>query len=402
MCQYFYPETISSASLPTATATHLSQEGYSVEVLCGYPAGYSSRDLSRREEYLGIVINRVRYITESQKTRFGRLLKFFTFILAISVRFCFLRKFRTIIVYSNPPVIPIVASFASRIFRNKVVFVCYDVYPEIAYATSKLREGELLSKIMEYVNREVFRNSTRVIALSQDMSRFLLFNRPSMTVDKIVVIPNWHEDNKSNKRNSAFAEYIKSMRNGKMSDSFIVSYFGNMGIAQDMDTIINAIRLLRCETDIRFLFAGHGEKMQELKRIVSNEHLYNVDVFDFLNGQDFADALNVSSCFIFSLVQGIGNYAVPSKVSSYLMAGKPVVAIVDDDMEIIRQIGSYNAGCIIGNGKSQRLAESIAFLRDNPSICIEKSLNSRRLYIEHYSREDGLKKYTRVMREILS
>ena len=40
MCQYFYPEYVSSATLPTELAEDLIEKGLSVDILCGYPKEY--------------------------------------------------------------------------------------------------------------------------------------------------------------------------------------------------------------------------------------------------------------------------------------------------------------------------------------------------------------------------
>ncbi|MGM2834114.1 glycosyltransferase WbuB, partial [Bacillus cereus group sp. Bce025] len=40
MCQYFYPEYVSSATLPTELAEDLIEKALSVDILCGYPKEY--------------------------------------------------------------------------------------------------------------------------------------------------------------------------------------------------------------------------------------------------------------------------------------------------------------------------------------------------------------------------
>ena len=55
LCQFFYPEYISSAVLPFDTAKALHQAGFSVEVLCGYPREYSDReDVYKRQGFLSM------------------------------------------------------------------------------------------------------------------------------------------------------------------------------------------------------------------------------------------------------------------------------------------------------------------------------------------------------------
>ena len=62
LCQFFYPEYISSATLPFDTAAALKKAGFSVDVLCGYPREYSaSENVPVTEEIDGIRIRRLKY-----------------------------------------------------------------------------------------------------------------------------------------------------------------------------------------------------------------------------------------------------------------------------------------------------------------------------------------------------
>ena len=63
LCQFFYPEYISSAQLPFDTAKALRKAGFSVEVLCGYPREYSdTANVPKTETVEGISIRRLKYI----------------------------------------------------------------------------------------------------------------------------------------------------------------------------------------------------------------------------------------------------------------------------------------------------------------------------------------------------
>ena len=106
---------------------------------------------------------------------------------------------------------------------------------------------------------------------------------------------------------------------------------------QDMETILGAIRALREEEDVFFLFAGHGNKMEKLREIIAQESIENVRIHSFLHGQDFQDALAVSDCALISLEKGATGLCVPSKTYSYMMQGIPLLAIMDE-CDIVREL----------------------------------------------------------------
>src|SRR5699024_8768221 len=125
---------------------------------------------------------------------------------------------------------------------------------------------------------------------------------------------------------------------------FIVSYFGNMGTAQDMDTLKNTMKILRDNENIHFMCAGHGNKLQFLKEFIKEEKLDNVNVYEFLHGTEFDAALEISNCFIVSLAPGLTGLAVPSKTYSYMMAGKPIISIMGKKSDISQDLLRNNAG----------------------------------------------------------
>lgn len=63
LCQFFYPEYISSALLPYDTVLALKDAGFSVDALCGYPREYSEGgEIPVKETVNGVGIHRLKYL----------------------------------------------------------------------------------------------------------------------------------------------------------------------------------------------------------------------------------------------------------------------------------------------------------------------------------------------------
>ncbi len=195
LCQYFYPEYISSATLPFDTALALTKEGFTVGALCGYPKEYNIADeVLVKEVHEGIKIRRLKYLQLKRSNFIGRIINYFSFTFMVVLHIFQLRKYKCLIVYSNPPILPLIAALGKKLFNTKVVFVSYDIYPEMAIITDTISEDSIISKMMNKVNKFVFKSVDKVVALSNEMKRYLLANRASLTEEHIEVIPNWYED----------------------------------------------------------------------------------------------------------------------------------------------------------------------------------------------------------------
>ena len=393
LCQFYYPEYISSATLPHDTVQALNKAGFTVDVMCGYPFEYAgTADVPVEETVGGTEIHRIKYIQMDRKGFLGRLVNYFSLTFMMFLHLAKLRSYRCVMVYSNPPILPWIASWGKLLFGTKLVFVAYDLYPEVATRTGTLREGNFICRLMNHINKCVFRRADCVVALSSEMKDTILAHR-SIPEDKVVVIPNWYEDRyvPRPREDNTFCDTV----NGR----FTVSYFGNMGTAQDMETILGAIRLLKEDPNVFFLFAGHGNKMEKLKQIAAEEKLKNIKIFDFLHGRAFQDALSISDCALISLEKGVTGLCVPSKTYSYMMQGIPLLAIMDE-CDIVRDAES-GAGCWVRNGESIRLASLIRKLSAAPERVAIMRQNCRERYLSHYTKEICTDKYVSLFRKYL-
>ncbi len=395
LCQFFYPEYISSATLPFDTATRLQKEGWSVDVLCGYPKEYvNMANIPMKETVSNINIQRLNYLQLARTGRLGRLINYLSFSAVVLFRLSTIGKYKSIIVYSNPPMLPLIGAIAKRIYGTTFVFVTYDLYPEIALRTGIMKEKSLLCRVMNSINKIVYNAVDCVVALSTEMREFILENR-NISPDKVIVIPNWHNDCNETERPLNDNIYYAKYRN-----RLVVSYFGNMGTCQDMETITNAMILLKNNPDIKFLFAGHGNKREQLDKIIADNDLANADVVDYLHGQEYLDALSISSYLIVSLCSGLTGLCVPSKVYGYMMSGVPIIVIMGDS-DIVRDVKSCNIGYIIGNGDSYRLAQLIVEHKSNEDMRKQMGHNCRQLYLEKYTTDICTQKYAVLFRSLL-
>ena len=78
-----------------------------------------------------------------------------------------------------------------------------------------------------------------------------------------------------------------------------------------METLLGAMRQLKDNPDIQFLFVGHGNKKAHVEEAAKETG--NAKVFDFLTGEDFEHALSISSCCVVSLEKGLKGRCAPSK-----------------------------------------------------------------------------------------
>lgn len=393
MCQFFYPEYITSAILPYQTAKYLAKYGRTVDVICGYPKEYVSKNnenVNINETVDNVSIHRVKYLQFSRSNKLSRLINYFSIVFSMLLQLPRIRNYKSIMVYSNPPVLPLVAILANMMFKTKIIFVCYDVYPEIAEKTDVLTSNSIISKVMRRINNQLFKRASSVVVLSEDMKQFIMKNR-RIESNKIKVIPNWATEESS--------EYQRNDTTVQLNPSpFTVSYLGNMGIPQDLDTILDAINSSRLKNnpDFLFIFAGHGNQKSKVERFVEENGLMNVQINGFLTGEKFEDVINKTDAFLITLKKELLGLAVPSKFYTYLLQGKKMINIMSNKADISKEIEKHNLGITVSNGNHLELAKKIE------KMSTEKlEVENTSIYYKHYSKRIQLEKYNELITEIL-
>ena len=396
LCQFFYPEHNSSATLPFDTAKYYAKEGYEVGALVGYPKEYSdSAVFAMHEKVDGVCINRVKYLQLARASKVGRLINYFSFTARALLKVGFLKKYRVTIVYSNPPILPIVPLIAKKLYGTKIVFVAYDVYPEVAFASKSLVPGSLISRTMEHINKELYKRADCVVALTNEMKDFLLANRSELDDDRVVTIANWAHEGKTEADEEAYNRF------GYNKDQLIIAYFGNMGICQDVDTILNAAEALKKDEEVKFLIVGHGNKKALVEERVREKELTNVQVLDFLIGKDFEDAVAVSSCCIVSLAKGVKGTCAPSKYYSYLQGGHPVIAIAEKGSYLIDEVEKEEIGYGIEVGDVDSFVSAVRRLKGDTKALERMGQKALKIYREKYDYQIAMNKYGRMIKKVL-
>lgn len=396
LCQFFYPEHNSSATLPFDTAKYLVAHGFTVDALCGYPKEYSDQaHVPLKEEQDGVEIQRIRYIQLGRASKLGRLINYFSFTASAFFHLFKLRKYKSVIVYSNPPILPFIALLGNMLFGTKIVFVAYDVYPEVAYASNSLRPDSIIAKGMRWLNHLMYQRVSRVVALTDEMKAFLLAHRPELTADRVVTIANWAHEKKVEATDEAYARF------GYRPGQFIVSYFGNMGICQEMETLASAVERMADNGEVRFLFIGHGNKKQAIAERFEKQRLKNVQMHDFLTGEAFEQAVAISSCCVVSLEKGLKGMCAPSKYYSYLQGGKAVLAVVEEGSYLEKEIEQECIGYAVQIGNDEGLMHKIIDMQQRSESTREMQIRAGRLYDQAYRLDKGLERYRNLFQNLL-
>ena len=94
---------------------------------------------------------------------------------------------------------------------------------------------------------------------------------------------------------------------------------------------------------------------------------------------------------------GLGS---PSKVYGYLEAGKPIIAIMPENTDIVKDVTKYENGFHIKNGDYISLKNKLIELSEHTDRLVEMAKNSTLLFNEKYTLEKCANKYLNLIKTI--
>jgi colanic acid biosynthesis glycosyl transferase WcaI len=354
--QYFWPENFRINDL----TKELVQRGHSVTVLTGipnYPAG-SVFDAYREKpsaftSYGGAQVRRVPMLARGHGA-VRLFLNYFSFVVGA----CFFgpwrlrdQQFDVIFVFEPSPVtVGLPAILLGRIKRAPVVFWALDLWPETLAALGVVRSTMVLGWVGSLVTF-IYQRCTLVLGQSRGFLGSIA--KYCSNTEKIRYFPSWAEEIFSRPNLVPAAEVPTA------EGVFNVLFAGNIGEAQDFPSILLAADLLKDNPTIRWLIVGDGRKSdwlrEEVKRRGLQDRVFLLGRFPVERMPSFyakSDALLVSlkKDPVFSMT-------IPGKVQSYLMAGLPLLGMLDG--EGAKVIAEANAGLVCAAGDAEGLAAAV-------------------------------------------
>jgi colanic acid biosynthesis glycosyl transferase WcaI len=149
----------------------------------------------------------------------------------------------------------------------------------------------------------------------------------------------------------------------ELEKKFLVTHSGNMGVKQGLDVIVDAAALHRSDDSVQFLLVGDGAVRASIQRRVAELELHNVRFLPLLDAADFRGLLAASDVCLLTQQKSVSEIAFPSKIVTYLAAGRPVIASVNPDCEIAETIRESRGGRIVAPEDATALLAAIQELQ---------------------------------------
>jgi len=236
-----------------------------------------------------------------------------------------------------------------------------------------------------------YRRADRVVVLSDDMRRVLL--EADLEEDRIATIPNWVDTRRvaPHKSANAFRQELG------VADKFVVMYSGNLGLCQDLDTVLRAAAQLRDHKQIVFLLVGDGAHKPRLLRMAAELCLQNVRFVDYQPQSRLAESLSAADVHLVPVDARVSRYLMPSKLYGILASGTPLIAATPHDSELARLVEEQRVGAVVEPGDPQALAERILWFVEWSDDLAGYGRRARDLAVHRFDRRHSVDRFRHLL-----
>lgn len=355
--RYFWPDSPPYALMLRSIGEGLVEAGHEVHVFASRPS-YRDKaiDVPTRETLGRLRVYRCWVFRENRQNIVLRVANVFLYCVAL---FFHVLRLRPDVVTAStfPPVVAgWTASLAARLVGARFVYHMMDIHPEVSlYSGDRMGRG-MPARILKWMDNQTLRRAAAIIVLSEDMAATLasrgLKNLP------VHIINNFSLDDFSDS-DTPPANLIRDPAGRR------VIFAGNLGRFQNLLRLSEGIaQCFDDYPDLELFFLGDGAALADLK--ARWESHPQVRFGPFLPFAQARLLIEDSAVGLVSLSPDIYRVAYPSKVLTYAGLGVPILALVEPESHLARELEAAGVGVVAQDPTAQGIATALRRLLDHP------------------------------------
>ncbi|CAA9421776.1 MAG: hypothetical protein AVDCRST_MAG64-2931 [uncultured Phycisphaerae bacterium] len=411
--QTFHPDTAATAQLMWDLARHLDTAGHGVSVITSRAFYGTDRlhDTARERYGSAIDVRRVGGTHFGKSSRLGvagRLSDFGSFYAAAARELWAVETPDVILALTSPPMVATLA-VALKAYRAalgarapRVVYHVMDLYPDAAEAAGALKRGGPLARGLAAFTSRTLRRADATIALGRDMRERVLTQYVADAAERdalarrLHVVPPWADDVQLHplaKQDNPLAAALG------LAGTFNVVYSGNLGVAHDVATIVDAVELTRRRRGLCWVFIGGGVASERLGAEAARRAWPHFRALPFFPRDELNASLNLADVHLVSQLPAFTGVVVPSKLFGAMAVGRPTVIVGPADAECSRVLREHDAGLVVPNGDARGLAAAVERLRDDAECRTRMGCNARDALAAHYSAAVAMARIEQILED---
>ena len=359
---HYAPETTGNAPYTTGLAEHLASRGHSVVAMTGFPsypegrvqASYR-RLLWKREWLNGVDVRRRWHYVSSTQSAMGRGVAEATSLLS---GLSLMSLPRPDAVLGVVPSLSggLLARLAARRFRVPYGLILQDLMGPAA-KQSGVRGGGQVASAVRAAERWALRGAGAVGIIAEGFRPYV--ESLGVESDRIQRVRNWTHIPQP-MANSAEERVRVRERLGLPQDAVLCLHAGNMGHKQGLENVVACARLAAAAGErLLFVLLGDGNQRSHLEELAARYRLPNLRFLPIQPNDLFPGVLAAADVLLVNQRGSVSDMSLPSKLTSYFAAGRPIVAAVGEASEAAREVEASGGGLVVAPDEPRAMLEAL-------------------------------------------
>lgn len=394
-CQHYWPEPFNTSDV----CEELVRRGHSVTVITGMPnTGMDGNDLPYEyqgrgqfeEQRNGVRIIRVP-LHPRKYGAINRVRNYLSFWhngkkAALSLA----EDFDVVLGYQFSPVMQVDPGIAyAKRHGVKNLLYCFDLWPASLLAGG-FKESSLPFKWMRAVSKRIYSDADRIAVTSPLFDEYFR-EELGLEIPDSAYLPQYAD--------AAFLDEAAPVSEGFEAGKVNLTFAGNVGHAQSVETIVEAAGIMPLDSRVVFHIVGSGSTLEACKNRAVELGLRNIVFHGRKPIEEMPAYYAASDAMLVTFADSpMATYTLPRKVTTYLAAGKPVLAALSGETK--RVLDAAGCGIACGIEDAEGLAR-ISLEFEHSSNKHEMGRAARKYYMDNFTKEHFFNKLEKLLFDLI-
>lgn len=396
----YLPDTEAGARRISGLAENLVQLGHEVDVICGFPDYINGqkrkgwlKQFKQEENINGVMVHRCFTFPFCGGGTIKRLLNHY------SMKWSFGKvKLKgnkvDYLITSAPPLIPCESAIKlAKRFKCKLVYDVRDIWPDVAIEMGSFKENDFKARSFAKIANKLYRHADLITTVSQTKV---------VNLDKKLINYNKNAELISNGVDDYFINQEEDknfLKEYALDKYFSVVHVGKIGLAQNVDMLLDLAKEYLSNKKIRFFLLGDGVKLNHILNRIKEENLTNVVYCGKRTMQECYTALKHAKLSYISLVNENLKDSVPTKLFEALYTGCPcLLSACGESAEIVEK---SKFGLVSHPSDYQKLCENFEVIINDYDKIYKNKKHCFDYINDNFNRKNVAKKLEELLKERL-
>jgi len=399
----FPPEHTFSSQTNAQTAEELARRGHSVHVYAPFPSHPKGRlfDGYRRTLYAtstsgaGYTLTHCFGTLSRKSTLISRFAWNLSFGITSGARILFGNRPDVIFSSTWPIFATGILTIAARIREVPLVLRVQDVYPESLASQRRVTRRNWTYRLLRQFDRMIAHSSNQILVISRAFQNVYVNDR-GVPAENVHVIPNWGDDEMLHADRTAVLAFRRKL--GISENSFVAVYAGNLGVASNVESLVEVFAKMKDQTQIYLVIAGEGAKLGVCRDEVERQNLDRVVIHTPWTTEETGPVIMMADVLLLPTKGRQSLNSIPSKLITYLLSGRPVIAAVLPESDTAAAILESGAGWVVNPDSAGLMAEAILAASEQSAESLRRMGSAGRDFaLKNHMRDSNLSRVVEIV-----